>query len=206
MHQIGPIGEHGQRFDLTAMRQSVARVPVQLFGDVAGLHGQHRHAVFAMQRLGGDGQRRDIALMPIEDEQVFRAMPGRRHAGLGNDPHIGVRREADRPFERHVHRRDAERRRRQDQSIHALRHGMANDIRGEDVGAGRQMRAVLLDAARRQDYQRVGLQLRRDFGLREVDEITARQHGASAPRLALPPARRRPAPAGRADRPTAAPR
>jgi len=35
--------------------------------------------------------------------------------------------------------------------------GVADDVGGENIGSGRQMRTVLLDAARRQDDQRVRL-------------------------------------------------
>ena len=46
------------------------------------------------------------------------------------------------------------------------------------------MRAVLLDAAGRQDHQRICFELRRDFRLRQIDEIAARQHRARPARCA----------------------
>ena len=44
-------------------------------------------------------------------------------------------------------------------------------IRGIDVGAGRQMRAVLFPRCPGQDDQRVLLELRGDLRLREIDEV-----------------------------------
>jgi len=76
-----------------------------------------------------------------------------------------------------MHGGDAERAARQHQAVHALRHRVRDDVGGEDVGAGRKVRAVLLDAARGQDHQRVSLQLCGDLGLRQIDEVAARQHG-----------------------------
>ena len=64
--------------------------------------------------------------------------------------------------------------RRQQQAVHALGHGVADHLAGENVGAGRQVRAVLLDAAGGQDHQRIFLQLLRDLGLGEIDEIAGR--------------------------------
>jgi hypothetical protein len=51
---------------------------------------------------------------------------------------------------------------------------MADDLTGVDVGAGGQMRAVLLDAAGGQDDQWIFFQLLGDFGLREIDEVAGR--------------------------------
>ena len=74
-------------------------------------------------------------------------------------------------------------------AVHALGHRVRDDVGGERVGAGRQMRAVLLDAAAGQDHQRVLLELRGDLRLRQVGEIAARQHGGFLRRAAR--ARRR---------------
>ena len=154
--------------------------PVDFGGDVARLHGQHRKAVLAVQRLGGDRQRGDVALVPIDDEQRFRAVLGGRRAGLDHHPHVGFRRERDRRLERHVHGRDAERRRRQNEPVHALGDRVGDDGGGERVGAGRQVRAVLLDAAGGQDDERILRQLRGDLRLGQLGEIAARQHGGRA--------------------------
>ena len=86
MHEIGPVREHGQRLDLAAMGEAVAGMAVQFLGDVAGLHGQHRHAVLAVQRFRRNGKRRNIALVPVEDQQIFGAVLGGRHAGLRTPP------------------------------------------------------------------------------------------------------------------------
>ena len=181
----GRCGEHRQRLDLAAVGEAVAGVAVQLLRHVAGLHGDDTHAVVAVQRFRGDGERRDIAFVPIEDEQIFRAMLRGRDAGLGGHPHIGIGRQRDGALERRVHRRDAERRCRQHQRVHVLGDRVRDHVGGECVGAGRQMRAVLLDAAAGQDHGRVLFELRRDFRLGEVEEIAARQHGGLAHRAFL---------------------
>ncbi len=74
MHQLGPAGEHRQRLDLAAMSEAVALRAKHLLGHVAGLHGEHRHPDAAVQILGGDGERGDVALMPVDDHQPFGAM------------------------------------------------------------------------------------------------------------------------------------
>jgi hypothetical protein len=73
-----------------------------------------------------------------------------------------------------MHRCHTERATGQHEAVHLLGHCMRNDVRGINIRAGGQMRAVLLSAARRQEHKRVLFELSRDFGLREVDEITAR--------------------------------
>jgi len=176
MYELGPIGQHRQRLDLAAMGEAVAGLAVELLGEVAGLHREHAHAVLAVQRFRRNGERGDIALVPVEDEQPPRVMLGGGDAGLRHHTHVSVWGEGDRARERHVHRRDAEGRRRQHQPVHALGHRRRNDVGGEGVGAGRQMRPVLLDAAGRQQHQRIALELGGDLRLRQFDEIPARQH------------------------------
>jgi hypothetical protein len=130
----------------------------------------------AVQLLGGDRERRDVALVPVEDQQVARAVACSRLAGLDHHALVGLRRQGDRALERHVHRRHAERAAGQHQAVHALGDRVADHVRRVDVGAGRQVRAVLLHAACRQDHQRVVPQLGRDLGLGEVDEVAGRKH------------------------------
>ena len=171
MHQIRAVSEYRQRFDFAAVREAAAIVAVEFGRNIARLHGEYRHAVFAMQRFGGDRQRRDVAFMPVDDEQVLGAVLRGGLAGFGDHAHISIRRQCDGAFERHVHGRHAERRRRQQQPVHALGDRVAYDLARVDVGAGRQVRAMLLDAAGGQDDERILLQLLRDLGLREVAEV-----------------------------------
>jgi len=70
-----------------------------------------------------------------------------------------------------VHGRYAEGRRRQQEAIHALGDRIADHLARVNVGAGRQVRAVLFDAAGGQDHERILFQLLRDLGLREIDEV-----------------------------------
>jgi hypothetical protein len=62
-----------------------------------------------------------------------------------------------------------------DETVHTFRHRMPDYIRGKYIGASRQMWAVLLDTPRRQNNERVLLELRRDLRLRKLCEIPARQ-------------------------------
>jgi hypothetical protein len=55
---------------------------VKLLGDVAGLHGQHAHAVVAVQRFGGDRERGNVALVPVDDHQLLGAVLAVEDAGL----------------------------------------------------------------------------------------------------------------------------
>ena len=171
VHEVGAVGQHGQRFDLATVGQAAAVVAVEFGGDIAGLHDDHAHAGLAVQFFRGDRQRRDVAFVPVEDEELFGAVSGGRFAGLDNHALISIGRQRDGALERHVHGRHAKRRRRQQQSVHAQCHRMADDLTGVDVGAGGQMRAVLLDAAGGQDDQRIFFHLLGDFGLREIDEV-----------------------------------
>ena len=92
-------------------------------------------------------------------------------------PHVGVGRERDRALERHVHRRDAERRRRQHQAVHPF------GDRVRDARWRRACRCRSADAARAARRCRTAgspadsSELRRDLRLRQVGEIAARQHG-----------------------------
>ena len=106
--------------------------------------------------------------------QALRAVLRRRYAGLDHDALVGLGRERDRALERHVHGRDPQRAARQHETVHALGDGVPDHVRGVDVGARRQVRAVLLDAARGQDHERIASKLRGDFGLGEVDEVAGK--------------------------------
>ncbi len=77
MDEVRPVGEDRQRLDFAAMGQPAAGVPVELLGDVAGLHGQHAHAVLAVQRFRRDGERGNVALVPVHDHQLLGAVPWR---------------------------------------------------------------------------------------------------------------------------------
>src|SRR5690348_2752204 len=54
--QLRPGGQYCERLDLAAVGKTIASLAVKLFSDVAGLDGQHTHAVAAVQRLCGDRQ------------------------------------------------------------------------------------------------------------------------------------------------------
>ena len=43
-HEVWLIGQHGKCLDLAAVGEAVARMAVQLLGDVAGLHREYGHA------------------------------------------------------------------------------------------------------------------------------------------------------------------
>jgi hypothetical protein len=68
------VGTACQRLDLAAMGEAAAIVAVQLGCNVAGLHHDHVHVVFAVQLLGGQRERRDVSLVPVEDQQVARTV------------------------------------------------------------------------------------------------------------------------------------
>src|SRR5437764_1429771 len=80
-HEVGTMREHRQRLDLAAMGEAPAIVAVEIRRDVARLHGDHTHAVLAVQRFGGNRERGNVAFVPVEDEQILRAVPGGRAAG-----------------------------------------------------------------------------------------------------------------------------
>ena len=61
-------------------------------------------------------------------------------------------------------------------AANVIAHRVADRLARINVGAGRQVRAVLLDAAGGQDDQRIVLELLRDLGLGEIDEMAGRQH------------------------------
>jgi hypothetical protein len=110
--------------------------------------------------------------VPVEDEAVFRAVTRSRYARFDDDALVGVGREGDRAFERHVHRCHAERSAGQHEPVHTLRDRVADHVGCVDVCAGWKVRPVLLDAARGQDHERIALELCGDLGLREIDEIS----------------------------------
>jgi hypothetical protein len=153
-------------------------MPEHVGGDITGLHGQHMHAVPAVQLLGRERERGNIAFVPIENHELPGAMLGSGRTGLHRQPHIGLGRERERAFIGHMHGGHAERACGEHEPIHALRHRMRDHIGGECVGSGRQMGAMLLDAAGGEDHERIALELGSDLGLRQIPEITARQHGA----------------------------
>ena len=107
VHQIRAICQHRQRFDFASVRQSAAFLAEYIFGYEARLHRQDRHAVLAMQQVGGNTQGRDVQFMPIQDQQIFRAVLRRRRARLHHDAHVRFRRKRDGAFKRHVQWRDA---------------------------------------------------------------------------------------------------
>ena len=117
--------------------------------------------------------------MPVQNQQVFRAVLGHGGARFHHQSNISVRSERDCAFKRHVQRGHTQRASRQDEAVHAFGNRVADDVGGENIRARRQVRAVLLHAALRQNDQRILFQLRRDFRLRQVDKIAAGQHGVS---------------------------
>ena len=111
--------------------------------------------------------------MPVEYQQAFSTVLCGRGTGFGDHALVSVRRQRDGAFEGHVHRRHAQRSAWQHQAVHAFSDSVTDDIGGVDVGSGGQVRAVLFDAARRQDYQRVAFELASDLRLGQVNKISA---------------------------------
>ena len=133
------------------MREAVTLLPEKLFGDEASLHGEHGHAVFAVERFRGDAERRNVLFVPIENQEIFCAVLRGGRASFDDHPHVGFGRERDRAFERHVQRCDAQRAAGEHQAVHTLGHGVRDYVGRENVRAGGKMRAVLLDAALRKN-------------------------------------------------------
>src|SRR5262249_48758273 len=108
MNESGSMRDPRQRLDFSTVGETVTGRAVKLLRHIAGLNGDHAQCVFAMKRLSRNGERRDIALVPIENEQIFCTVICRRNAGFHHNSDEGFWAKRYRALKWYVHRGDAQ--------------------------------------------------------------------------------------------------